>query len=53
MTLECPVRFYEGLWLKYRGLLTFVDRDKPAIMIVIRRELSRTKDVSPTLGAVT
>jgi hypothetical protein len=24
MTRECPVRFYEGLWLKYRGLLTFL-----------------------------
>jgi hypothetical protein len=25
--------------------LIFVDRDKPAIMVVIRRELPRTKDV--------
>jgi transposase len=22
MTRECPVRFCEGLWLKYRGLLS-------------------------------
>jgi hypothetical protein len=27
--------------------LIFVDRDKPAIMVVIRRELPRTRDVGP------
>jgi hypothetical protein len=29
--------------------LIFVDRDKPAIMVVIRRELPRTRGVSPAI----
>jgi hypothetical protein len=33
--------------------LIFVDRDKPAIMVVIRRELPRTKGVSLTFRPVT
>jgi hypothetical protein len=33
--------------------LIFVDRDTPAIMIVIRRELPRTSGVSPALEPVT
>jgi hypothetical protein len=33
--------------------LIFADRDKPAVMVVIRRELSRTRGVSLALGPVT
>jgi hypothetical protein len=33
--------------------LIFVDRDKPAIMVVSRRELPRTRGVSPALTPVT
>jgi hypothetical protein len=32
--------------------LIFADRDKPAVMVVIRRERSRTRDVSPALRLV-
>src|SRR6185437_8050696 len=32
--------------------LIFADRDKPAVMVVIRRERSRTRDVSPALRPV-
>lgn len=33
--------------------LIFADRDKPAVMVVIRRELPRTRDVSPAHEPVT
>jgi hypothetical protein len=33
--------------------LIFVDRDKPAIMVVIRRELPRTRGVSLAIRPVT
>lgn len=33
--------------------LIFADRDKPAVMVVIRRELPRTRDVSTALGPIT
>jgi hypothetical protein len=31
--------------------LIFADRDKPAVMVVIRRELPRTRGVRPAFGA--
>lgn len=34
----------EGALMRRLITLIFVDRDKPAIMVVIRRELPRTKD---------
>jgi hypothetical protein len=33
--------------------LIFVDRDKPAIMVVIRRELPRTSGVGPAIRPAT
>jgi hypothetical protein len=30
--------------------LIFADRDKPAVMVVIRRELPRTRGVRPAFG---
>jgi hypothetical protein len=30
--------------------LIFADRDKPAVMVVIRRELPRTRGVGPAFG---
>jgi hypothetical protein len=33
--------------------LIFADRDKPAVMVVIRRELPRTRGVSSALRPVT
>ena len=33
--------------------LIFADRDKPAVMVVIRRELPRTRDVSLAFRPVT